>query len=115
MIIVNEKYKLIKMDIDGSERILPINPPDAWNTIECQCEDGTIIKVNEGDVITFITINGEIKKGTLTTIGGGKKNIALEIIPEGMEYKEIWESNVIRDYSLKVIPNNIDEEEETEY
>lgn len=103
MIIVNEKYKLIKLNINGEERTVPINPSEAWNVIECLSEDGTTIKINEGDKITFITINGEIKKGTLTGIGGSKKNIALEIIPENMEYKEIWESNVIQDDSLKIV------------
>jgi len=109
VIIVDEKYKLIELEIDGNPRTLPINPSDAWNVIECQSEDGEVIKVNEGQKITFTTTNGEIKEGLLTKISGGKKNIELEIIPEGVEYKEIWESNVIMDNSLKVIN---DEEEE---
>lgn len=111
MLEVKENYKLINLNIDGNVRTLPINTSEAWNVFECESKHG-LIKVNEGDVISFITENGEMKKGTVTKITGKKGNTKIQIKPQGMEYEEIWAVVDIKENSLFIAEDTQDNDDE---
>ena len=112
MINVTNSYKLIDMNIDGKEKTLKVDPKEAWNVFEVEF-DGNTIKVQEGDKISFITENSEIKEGLILKVKGKKEKTKLQIVPTGMDY-EIWSVLSIKEGTLKVLDsgNEIESDED---
>jgi len=113
MINVTNSYKLIDMNIDGKEKTLKVDPKEAWNVFEVEF-DGNTIKVQEGDKISFITENSEIKEGLILKVKGKKEKTKLQIVPTGMDYEEIWSVLSIKEGTLKVLDsgNEIESDED---
>jgi hypothetical protein len=117
MVKVVDSYKLLGTMVNGKEEIIKVNTSEAWNVFEFAF-DGKKGTVNEGDDIEFITENGEKEKGNVLKISGKKEKTKIQIVPEAMEYEEIWSVVSIKDGTLKVIGGTVEdyeeEEEETE-
>lgn len=107
MVQVTNSYKLIETEVDGERKVLLINPKDAWSVIEFVYA-GEIFKVNEGDLISFVTESGEIKKGHIKKITGKKDKTKIQLIPEGMECEEIWQVTAIKEGTFKVENSDVD-------
>jgi hypothetical protein len=102
MVNVTKSYKLIELLIDGKVKIIGIDPKDAWSVFEFSFNDETFV-VNEGDIIEFITENGELKTGNILKIKGKKEKTKLQIVPTGMEHEETWSVLSIKEGTFKVI------------
>jgi hypothetical protein len=108
--VVNS-YKLIEVTVDGKNSIIPIDTKEAWNVFEFEFE-GETYKVNEGDIVRFITELGEPKQGNLIKISGKKEKTNLQIVPTGYEHKEIWSVLSIKEGTLKILSAEGENEDE---
>lgn len=110
MVNVTNNYKLIDLTIDGEEMTLPINTSDAWSVMEVQF-DGKTIVVNENDIVEFIIDStGEIKKGVVTKLKGKGDKTKIQLRPIGLDCEEIWSVISLREGSLKVIGQDVEQE-----
>jgi hypothetical protein len=113
VINVVESYKLIDLEIDGEEKRLKIDTKEVWNVFESEFE-GNTVTVNEGDKISFVTENGEAKEGLVLKIKGKKEKTKIQFVPTSCEYEEIWSVMSIKEGTLKVLGDEIDETEDSE-
>ena len=113
MVKVESSYKLLETMVNGKVEIIKVNTADAWNVFEFVF-DGKKGVVNEGDDIQFITENGEQKKGNVLKISGKKEKTRIQILPEGMDYEEIWSVMSIKDGTLQVIGGTLEDYEAEE-
>ena len=69
--------------------------------------DGNI-RINEQDTVSFVTENGEVKEGTVSKIGGGKKDRKLQITTPDTDHEELWMLSQIKEGTLKVLKSAIE-------
>jgi len=110
MINITDSYKLLKIEVDGVERIFKVNTSEAWNVLEAEIEGKTIV-INEGDEVKFMTESGSIKTGTVIKLGGKAEKAKITIAPTGINCEETWSVMSITDNQLSVF-NEDDENEE---
>jgi hypothetical protein len=113
MVNVVSSYKLLTTEIDGKEKTIKVNTSDAWNVFEFVF-DGKKGVVSEGDDISFVTENAELKKGQIVKISGKKEKTKIQILPEACEYEEIWSVTSIKDGTLQVIGGTVEDYESDE-
>ena len=78
---------------------------DAYKSVEVLDESGSVIRVNEGDNIQFVTEDGVVVKGKLKKISGKGEKTKLQIVPVGDQKEEIWSVVVMAEGSLVVVSN----------
>lgn len=64
---------------------------------------GKVVRVDEGDVISFATETGESIQGRVTKISGKGEKTKFQIVPIGEQKEEIWSVMVISEDSLSVV------------
>jgi hypothetical protein len=113
MIKVSDSYKLLKINVDGVERIFKVNTSDAWNVLEVEI-DSKVVVINEGDEVKFMTESGAIKTGTVIKLGGKGEKAKITIAPTGINCEETWSVMSITDNQLQVISESSDDMEDEE-
>lgn len=113
MINVTDSYKLLKIEVDGKERIFKVNTSEAWNVLEAEI-DGKTIVINEGDEVKFMTESGSIKTGTVIKLGGKAEKAKITIAPTGINCEETWSVMSITDNQLSVFSEDEDTNNDTE-
>jgi hypothetical protein len=111
MINVTDSYKLLKIEVDGVERVFKVNTSEAWNVLEVEI-DGKTVVINEGDEVKFMTESGSIKTGTVIKLGGKGEKAKITIAPTGINCEETWSVMSITDNQLTVLGE--DDENNTE-
>lgn len=61
------------------------------------------LRVDEGDIIKFVVVGGEIREGAVLKITGKGNSTDIQIQPEGAEHKETWSVSTIEDGTLEVL------------
>lgn len=83
-----------------------------YKSIEVEIAEHEVQIISEGNKITFVTENGELKEGIVTGFKGSKaEKVEVEIIPIGAGHKEIWKVTDLVEGSLKLV-NEDDEDNE---
>lgn len=102
MLNIVESYKEIEVEIDGENRIIPINTSEAYKVIEIENGEN-VIKVCEGDSVKFCNEFGEEIIGIVEKITGSKGSPDIQLIERDSDHKTIWSISNIKDGSLKVL------------
>jgi hypothetical protein len=75
-----------------------------YKSIEVEIAEHEVQIISEGNKITFVTENGELKEGVVTGFKGSKADkVEVEIIPSGAGHKEIWKVTDLVEGSLKLV------------
>lgn len=75
---------------------------DVFKSLEVLDKSGELLRIDEGNTISFATEDGVVVKGKLTKISGKGEKTKLQIVPEGGQKEEIWSVVVMAEGSLGI-------------
>ena len=82
---------------------------DAYKSVEV-LNGNNVVRVDEGDLISFATETGEMISGRVTKISGKAEKTKFQIAPDNSQKEEIWSVVVMAEDSLVVLEDNEVEE-----